>query len=70
MRVRSLRAEMPLTPKGYCDSRNRGSRFFMITPRAEMPLTPKGYCDTPANPVLYDAAECHGRNAPNAERLL
>ena len=38
-------AEMPLTPKGYCDD-FFGERFFFGDKAAEMPLTPKGYCDS------------------------
>ena len=37
-------AEMPLTPKGYCDSAFKSAGSHSNNP-AEMPLTPKGYCD-------------------------
>ena len=40
-------AEMPLTPKGYCDSVLFFVEFVFVHKRAEMPLTPKGCCDEP-----------------------
>ena len=61
---------MPLTPKGYCDFRRLLRSFLPRLQAAEMPLTPKGYCDF--REVVADVvfAVIHGRNAPNAERLL
>lgn len=38
-------AEMPLTPKGYCDSVLFFVEFVFVHKRAEIHLTPKGYCD-------------------------
>ena len=38
-------AEMPLTPKGYCDIWIGSSQSSIPSMQAEMPLTPKGYCD-------------------------
>ena len=43
-----LLAEMPLTPKGYCDMLPYKENAALI--EAEMPLTPKGYCDRVSAP--------------------
>ena len=63
-------AEMPLTPKGYCDTSGAGVILTLGLAGAEMPLTPKGYCDSELPMGYFNFRIAPGRNAPNAERLL
>ena len=42
----AIAAEMPLTPKGYCDFCVLQMLYRDGDDEAEMPLTPKGYCDS------------------------
>ena len=42
--VKHVMAEMPITPKGYCDGLVLGEAKD-FGHEAEMPITPKGYCD-------------------------
>ena len=50
------KAEMPLTPKGYCDPFNDFSFFAEVIDLAEMPLTPKGYCDSSHQAAILQGA--------------
>ena len=50
------KAEMPLTPKGYCDSMPAASILSQYSLEAEMPLTPKGYCDSSHQAAILQGA--------------